>query len=254
MFRRPRLCCVTSIPILIMGIAPAQMPDEPCMLKIDLPNDSPVTVVSVNWGRTRSTIYGGAVLIDLHASLSLRNLSHHHIRGISLNVVAEELAAGGKGAVLPPSLNVAEGETFPVRIDLRLIRPVDTAHSRLIQVKLDGVLFDNLQFFGPDKLSSRRSMTARELYAQLDRERFNNLLASGGTAGLRKEILTSLSLQRSRSHAGRHMVGECTTNYETEHNLQGAPTQSQEKERLAQIYCRSGMQTLLDELNRFDIQ
>ena len=123
MFRRTRLVCVSSVPILIIDIAPARVCDEHYALRIDLPNDSPVTVVSLNSGQTNSMIHVGAILIDVHASLSLRNSSHRHIRGVSLIVVAEEVAPGRKGSVLPPRLNIAEGETYPLRIDPRLIRP-----------------------------------------------------------------------------------------------------------------------------------
>jgi len=66
MFRRTRLVCVSSIPILIIDIAPAGVRDEHYALRIDLPNDTPVTVVSVNSGQTNSMIPGGAILIDLH--------------------------------------------------------------------------------------------------------------------------------------------------------------------------------------------
>jgi len=111
MFRRTRLVCVSSIPILIIDIAPAGVRDEHYALRIDLPNDTRVTVVSVNSGQTNSMIPGGAILIDLHVSLSLRNSSHRHIRGVSRIVVAEEVAPGRKGSVLPPNLNIAEGET-----------------------------------------------------------------------------------------------------------------------------------------------
>ena len=202
MFRRTRLVCVSSIPILIIDIAPAGVRDEHYALRIDLPNDTPVTVVSVNSGQTNSMIPGGAILIDLHVSLSLRNSSHRHIRGVSRIVVAEEVAPGRKGSVLPPNLNIAEGDV-PLRIDPRLIRSCRCRpfYARAGKVGRRAV-FDNLQFFGPSKLSLRRSMTIRGLDARLDRERFKSLLTHAYIKGLQKEILASLNHHLKRSHAG----------------------------------------------------
>src|SRR5580692_8755721 len=138
--------------------------------RIDFPADSPVTAVSSDWSETRETPRGGAYLLDVHAVLSLRNSSQQRIRGVTLAVLSQEVTPGGKGSVSVPSLDVAPGETFPINIDLHLLRPIgglgSQAGSPGVAVRLDGVLFDDLNFFGPDNLHSRRAMTVWELEAR----------------------------------------------------------------------------------------
>ncbi len=70
---------------------------------------------------------GGAFFVDVHAALSLRNSSQRRIRAITLSVVSQEVTPGGKGSVSVPSLDVAPGETFPLGVDLRLLRPIGSA-------------------------------------------------------------------------------------------------------------------------------
>ena len=105
---------------------------------------------------------------------------------MTLRVVAQEVTLGGKGSVTYPSLNVGPGETFQVRIDMQLMRPSNVTGGPLVQVDLDGVLFQDLSFFGPDRLNSRRTMTACEMEAQRDREHFKRILAQAGKAGLQQ--------------------------------------------------------------------
>src|SRR5258708_7550368 len=76
---------------------------------IDLPKDSPVSVVSSDWGDSNATIRGGAYFVDVHAGLTLRNTSQKRVRGITLAVLAQEVTPGGKGAFSQPSLDVAPG-------------------------------------------------------------------------------------------------------------------------------------------------
>jgi hypothetical protein len=175
-------------------------------LKIDLPKDSPVSVMSADWGQSRPIIRGGAMVLDLHTSLSLRNSSQRRIRGITLIVLAQEVTPGGKGSVSVPSLDIGPGETFPVRIDLQLLRPLRGGESAVVQVALDGVLFDDLSFYGPDRLESRRSMTVWELEAQRDRRHFKAILEHAGTEGLQKEILASLARSADIPQSGVQMV------------------------------------------------
>ena len=169
-------------------------------LRVDFPAESPVTVVAADWGASDASPRGGALVVDLHTTLRLRNSSPAGIRGITLLVLAQEVTPGGKASVAVPSLNVPPGETFPVRIDLRLLRPLQTPAGPLVRVELDGVLFDDLTFYGPDRLNSRRSMTAWEIEARRDRRYFKSVLAARGPEGLREEILTSLARQAERPH------------------------------------------------------
>jgi hypothetical protein len=64
---------------------------------------------------------------------------------------------------------------------------------------LDGVLFDDLSFYGPNKLNSRRSMTVWEMEARRDRQYFKQVLESRGREALKGEMLASLEHQSDRS-------------------------------------------------------
>jgi hypothetical protein len=172
--------------------------DPQSSIKINLPPDSPVALLSANMGESRATLRGSAMMVDLHMALSLRNASAKRISGITLLVAAQEFAPGGKGSVATPSLSAAPGDVFPVHIDLRLLRPAQMAGGPLVQVILDGVLFQDLSFYGPNRLDSRRSLTAWEMEAQRDRQYFKAVLAQAGPAGLQREALASLARQADR--------------------------------------------------------
>jgi hypothetical protein len=114
---------------------------------------------------------------------------------VTLRVVSQEVTMGGKASVTVQNVNIAPGEVFPVRIDTQLVRPNQISRGKLVQVDLDGVLFHDLSFYGPDRLNSRRYMTACELEAQRDREYFKRILAQGGVSGLRQRMLESIARQ-----------------------------------------------------------
>src|SRR5689334_6565962 len=164
-------------------------------VQFNVPKDSPVTLVSMTQDQSRATMRGAAMVLDLHMALTLKNGGAGRVHGVTLRVVSQEIAMGGKGSVTIPSLNVAPGEVFPVRIDMQLVRPGQAAGGPLAQVDLDGVLFDNLSFFGPDRLNSRRYLTACELEAQRDREYLRRVLAQGGAEALRQTMIGSLKRQ-----------------------------------------------------------
>ena len=84
---------------------------------------------------------------------------------------------------------------FPVHIDMQLVRPTQLAGGPLVVVDLDGVLFQDLSFYGPDRLNSRRYLTACEMEAQRDREHFKRILAQAGKGGLRQAMVASLAQQ-----------------------------------------------------------
>src|SRR5271170_3688197 len=189
------------LPVLFLGTAFAGV-----LPKIDLPKDSPVAVIASDYGDSSETARGGAMLLDLHAALTLRNSSQRRIRGITLLVTAQEVTPGGRGSVTVPSLDVGPFETFPVRIDLRLLRPLAAASGAPVQIGLDGVLFDDLSFYGPDKLSSRRTLTLSEWEARRDRKYFKSLVADGGQERLRREILESMTRSADRPTLDVQMV------------------------------------------------
>lgn len=165
-------------------------------VKIKLPDDSPVSFVSASMGESRATQRGAAMLLDLHMMLELRNASPNRIHGVVLRVVSQEVAAGGKASVAVPSLNIKPGDAFPVRIDVQLMRPTQArTGGPLVQVDLDGVLFQDFSFWGPDRLKSQRLLTFWETEAQRDRDHFKRVLAQSGSKGLQQEVLASLARQ-----------------------------------------------------------
>src|SRR5437588_10871325 len=92
-------------------------------VKINLPPDSPLTLISADLGESHASARGSAVMLDLNMALKLRNSSPNHVRGVTLLVTAQEITPGGKASVCVPSIDVPPGENFPVRITLRLLRP-----------------------------------------------------------------------------------------------------------------------------------
>ena len=190
--------------------------------KIDFPNDSPLAVVSADWGQSRPAARGGAMVLDLHTALVLRNSGQKRVRGVTLMVLAQDVTPGGKASVTAPSLDVAPGETFPVRVDLRLLRPIQGGDSAVVAVALDGVLFDDLSFYGPNRLESRRAMTVWELEAQRDRRYFKTILEQAGLDGLQKAILASIAHAGDRTQPSVQMVRGRATTYEPEHEVKFA--------------------------------
>lgn len=166
--------------------------DPVSSVKIDLPADSPLTLLSSSMGESRATSRGGALVLDLHMGLTLRNGGTKHVRGVTLLITAQETAPGGKGSVARPSIDVPPGQTFTLPIDIRLVRPVQQTAGPLVRVQLDGVLFDDLSFFGPNKLNSQRALTFWETEAQRDRAYFRQALQARGERGLREEMLAAM--------------------------------------------------------------
>src|SRR5580698_4660493 len=172
--------------------------DPSSSVKIDLPADAPLNLISTTMGDSRATSRGGAIVLDLHMGLTLRNSGSRHIRGVTLLITAQEFAPGGKGSVARPSIDVPPGENFTLPIDIRLVRPVRETAGPLVRVQLDGVLFDDLSFYGPNKLNSQRALTFWEAEAQRDRAYFKQILQARGQNGLQHEILSSLAKQADR--------------------------------------------------------
>ena len=209
--------------ILALAALTISAANAAAVLKIDLPKDSPVVVLSADPGDSSEMARGGAMLLDLHAALSLRNATQRRIRGVTLMVTAQDVTPGGKASVTMTSLDVAPDETFPVRVDLRLLRPLQGGGNIPVQIGLDGVLFDDLSFYGPDKLSSRRNMMLSEYEARRDRKYFKSLLADGGIERLRQEIVESMARQADRPSLDVQVVrGGRATNLEPEKQVQFA--------------------------------
>ena len=209
---RSRLAGITVLLLAPAGYA-AVLP------QIDFSPDSPVSVLSSDPAGSSEISRGGAVVVDLHDALTLRNSGQRRIRGITLMVTAQDISPGGKASVTVPSLNVAPGEAFPVRVDLRLLRPVQAVEGS-VRITVDGILFDDLSFYGPDRLSSRRALTVYELEARRDRRFFRNLLDEGGPQKLQQEMLADVSRYSDRPGVSAQMVRGPATNYEPERQMQ----------------------------------
>jgi hypothetical protein len=189
-------------------------------LKVDLPKDSPVALLTYDPNGSSATTRGGLYIVDVRAQLSLKNSSQQRIRGISFAIYAPEV--GGKGSVSVPSLDVGPGETFSVRVENHLVRPLaGGSGGPNIEVKLDGVFFD-IGFYGPDTLNLQRSMLRWELETRRDRKYFKSVLETAGTEGLRKEMLAILAQQNDRHGPGVQMVRGRATNIEAEREVQFA--------------------------------
>lgn len=187
------------LPVVAASLLAQEMRlDSRSSVKINLPDDSPVSIVSTNLGESRATARGGAMILDLHMELSLRNATSQKIHGITLLVVSQEFALGGRGSVAKPCLDIRPGQTFSVPIELRLLRPLQASGGPLVQVTLDGVLFDGFGFYGPNRLNSRRSLTVWETEAQRDRQHYKAILKASGPGGLQREMLESLTRQAER--------------------------------------------------------
>jgi hypothetical protein len=189
--------------------------------KIDLPLDSPVAVLSADFSNSTATPRGGMYVVDVRGTLSLRNTTQRRIRGITLAVYAP----GGKGSFSVPSLDIAPGVAFPIQIENHLLRPLaESTSGPTVEVKLDGVLFDDLGFFGPNTLDTQRQLLRWELEAQRDRKYFKKLLETAGAEGLRTGMLTALAQQNDRRglNPGVQIVRGRATNIEAEREVQFA--------------------------------
>ncbi len=160
-------------------------------LDVEFPRDSPVLPVSISLlGPTTAGVRGTSMVLDLHASLMLRNTGTKPISGLTLMVEAQDLTPSGKGSVTIPSLHAQPGEVFPARIDMELLRPFNIGKSSgaMVQVSLDCALFSDLSAYGPDTLRSRRALVVYELEARRDRRYLSALLESGRLPELREEL------------------------------------------------------------------
>jgi hypothetical protein len=216
MWNNPRALAVLTVALAMpAGLVHAQQlsagVDASSSVKIDLPADSPVTLISASTGQSRFTPRGGMLVLDLHMSLTLRNSAPRSVRGVALLITAQEFTPGGKGAVARPCIDVPAGQNFTVPIDLKLVKPVQQSNGPLVHVQLDGVIFDDLSFYGPNRLkSSQRDLTLWEVEAQRDRTYYKAILQAKGEAGLQKEVLSSMARPGDRpqldvalSHNGR---------------------------------------------------
>lgn len=185
-----KLLSLWLISLVCACLLPAQDTSNTPWLKVDFPGDSPLGVVSYSLGNSTASVHGISLALNLHTSLALRNASNKRIRGLTLLVEAQDLTPSGKASVTAPTIDVAPGEIFPVRLDLELLRPFNAvrAGGALVEVTLDCVLFDDLTSYGPDRVHSKRNLMVYELEAKRDRQYFRSLVESGQLARLQQEL------------------------------------------------------------------
>lgn len=191
----------------------AQQPLSPnSTMQVSFPPDSPLKLIHADWGDSRESVRGGARQLDLRTGLVLCNVSSQRVRGVTLQVTAQEMTPGGRASVSVPSIDVGPGETFPVHIEVQLLRPVQSTDGPLVQIGLDGVLFADLSFYGPDKLKLQRNMKLWELEARRDRRYFQALLENNGQNRLREEFVKVLDRQAKSARSGAQLarVGRAT--------------------------------------------
>jgi hypothetical protein len=72
--------------LFVAALAAAHAQDRPLdnAFKINVPPDSPVTVVSANLGESHASQRGSAVVLDLDVALTLRNSSPSRVRSVTL--------------------------------------------------------------------------------------------------------------------------------------------------------------------------
>jgi hypothetical protein len=192
-----RVILVAAVAVTMPVIAQDRI-DPSNSIKFDLRDDAPIQLVSLDAGESRVTPRGGALLMDLHMVAKLRNKSGDYIRSVTLLLQAQEATTGSKMASSAPGANVAPGETFDMRIDGRLLRPAQAGGGPLVHVVVDGVLFRNFDFYGPDRLNSHRQMLAWAMQSDGDLKYYKQVLLTRGKAGLQQEMLDSLSRQSER--------------------------------------------------------
>jgi len=179
------------------GLAQETPLDPHSSIAVNLPPDSPVTLMSADMGESRASARGGAMVLDLHMALKLRNNSTRRIRSLTMIVSAQEVTPGGRGS-WSRWLDVGAGEVFPLLIDIRLLRPLQPQSGPLAQVGLDGILFNDFTFYGPNRLDSKRTMMVWAKEAERDRQHFKSILSTYGPAGLQRLALDSLDRQTTR--------------------------------------------------------
>jgi hypothetical protein len=183
------------------GATDADPNSVPRWLTFDFPRDSPVLPVSFAMGSSTAKIRGTSMMLDLHASFILRNVGGKALSGLTMRVEAPDLQSG-KGSVTVPSLTVQPGETFPVKLDMEILRPISAGRMgtpSLVQVALDCALFSDLTAYGPDELHSRHTLVVYQLEARREREYLALLLHNQEWSKLRDELNFGLPEESPRS-------------------------------------------------------
>ena len=203
-----RLSAIAVVTVALCALALyGQYNDPNDAVAVDLPADVRLAFESKQFESSEIRPRGGALVIDLDGEIRLRNTSMDRIRGITVAVSSSDGALGGRAVVSVPSLNVAPGESFPLKLNMRLLRPLPAPAGAIVHAAVDGVLYDTLAFAGPNLLDSERKMTVREMEARRDREYFQAMLASEGRGGIVDAMQSSLRRQAERPTLSARLAG-----------------------------------------------
>lgn len=177
------------------------------VVDVAVPDEALLAVVSTDFEDSEIRPRGGVLAIGLDGQVLLRNDGAGRIRGVTVALSAGQTALGGRAVVALSSLNAAPGETFPLRLNVRLLRPLPVPAGAVVRAAVDGVLYDDLAFAGPNRLDSRRKMTVRELEARRDRGYFRAALAAGGKDAVARAMRSSLQRQAERPTLSARLAG-----------------------------------------------
>ena len=175
---------------------------------VDIPDGVPLRVAAQDFSHSESEVRGGAIVIHLSGSVHFRHDGADPVRAIALRVAASEEALGGRATVTMPSLHTAQGESFEVPLNLRLVRPLPVGQGSAVRIEPDAVLFASLAAAGPDRLDSIRKLTVLEMEARRDREHFLALWQRGGKPALTAAMQASLRRQAARPRLEVRLAGQ----------------------------------------------
>ncbi len=192
--RSPALAVI--LPVAVALLAPCgrlraqQQMDPRQFVEVQLPADSPLELVRVDYGNSRIQRSHNGMLMDLDLVLTLRNRSGKPVEGLALALGYGFGRAGGWNAVSGIRLN--PGESYAAAAHMRSeielpptrsrSRPVDLPSS--LRVRLDSVLFADGTAYGPDQVRALGAMRITQAESARDRRFLQALLREGGSARL----------------------------------------------------------------------
>ncbi len=205
-FIRPGVIAGLAVALCLTAVY-GQYNDPNRVVAVAVPAEVPLAIVSTDFKDSEIRPRGGTLVIGLDGEVRLRNTGAGRIRGITVAVSAAESALGGRAVFAASSLNVPPSKTFPLNLNMRLLRPLPSPAGAVVRATVDGVLYDNLVFTGPNRLDSKRKMTVRELEARRDREHFRTIFESEGRDGIVQAMQSSLRRQAERPTLSARLAG-----------------------------------------------
>ncbi len=166
--------------------------DPRSFVRIQLPPDSPLELVKVDYDGSRVTRSAREVHFDLSLVLTLRNRSPKPVEGLALSMGYGFRNPGTEGLNAASGIRLRPGETFDLPARMRgdvevppagsLARPVDLPSSA--RLSLDTVLFQDGSAFGQNRLGLLGPLRINQAEALRDRRYLEALAVSGGPAAV----------------------------------------------------------------------